>query len=94
MGVPTPAWDDIAEDETVIAIDGSMDDLGRVHLDAFWRSAHGPGTATFHNPLVGVRGQVFFTNLAEFVANFKRQGRTVRGVDDKTQAMLGELESE
>jgi hypothetical protein len=85
---PTPSWDDIANGETVVAIHGTPDDLGRVRLDAFWRSAHGPGTPTFHNPFVGVRGQVFYTVLAEFIANTQRQGHTVRGVDDKSQALI------
>jgi hypothetical protein len=86
--ISVPAWDDVGDNETVIAITSPMDDMGRVSFVGFWRSAHGPGTPTFHNPFVGVRAQVFRTNLAWFVANAVRQGHTVRGLDDKSQAVL------
>jgi hypothetical protein len=88
---PKPSRDDIADNETVIAIYSTPDDLGRVHLVAFWHSAHGPGMPTFDNPFVGVRVQVFYTNLAEFVANAVRHGHTVRGIDDKSQLMIDDL---
>jgi hypothetical protein len=91
QSAPKPSWDDIADNETVIAIYSPADDLGRVRLDAYWRSAHGPGTPTFHNPFVGVRAQVSYTNLAEFVANTVRHGHTVRGIDDKSQLMIDDL---
>ena len=32
---PTPSWDDIADNETVVAIHGTPDELGRVRLDAW-----------------------------------------------------------
>ncbi len=73
---PTPAREDFTSDsETIVWYppDRKFDELGRIQFTAFWWGYH---------PTVGesVRGQVFHTSLADFIARDEAQGKTVRVV--------------
>lgn len=51
-----------------------LDDLGRIQFTAFWLDDYLPPN--------GVRGQVFHTNLADFIARDEARGKTVRVVGE------------
>lgn len=73
---PIPAPEDFQSEGEVIVwhpADRQPDDLGRLQFIAFWIGYH---PVTGH----GVRGQVFDTSLAEFIARDEAQGKTVRVV--------------
>jgi hypothetical protein len=72
---PIPAREDFTSDnETIVwySADRKFDDVGRIQFTAFWMDE-------WLTP-AGVRGQVFFTNLAEFIARDAERGKTVRVV--------------
>jgi hypothetical protein len=71
--VPIPAKEDLTEGEVAVVIHCEPDDFGRVGLVAFWLE-------DYLTP-AGIRGQVFFANLAEFLARHERCGVKVRGLN-------------
>lgn len=84
---PTPAKEDLGVDETAIRVHSdSLDELGRVQLSAFWLDGYLPPS--------GVRGQVFFTGLADFVRRNSRNGRKVTALDEHTHKLLDSLDLE
>lgn len=66
-------------------LDDEPDEQGRRRFCAMWL-ADNTGHAVNES---GVRGQVFFTNVAEFVARTIRDGQTVRSMDG---ALAGDTE--
>lgn len=79
-GNPMPAKEDLAENEVAINATGDLDDLGRCQISAYWLDGYLPPS--------GVRGQVFFTNLAEFVRRQTADGRKVTALDERTHRLL------
>lgn len=82
---PVPAKEDLDADEVTIRIHDDFDDLGRCQFTAFWLE-------DYLTP-DGVRGQVFFANLADWVRRTDADGRKVTALDNHTHQMLEGLEA-
>lgn len=71
-----PAAESLSYAETVIRIDGDLDNLGRCRFTAWWRDDSAPN---------GLRGQRFHAELRKFVRN---DSKPVRGWDEYTRNLL------
>jgi hypothetical protein len=81
-----PAKEDLTEGEVAVVIHCEPDDFGRVDLVVFWLE-------DYLTP-AGVRGQVFFANLAEFLARHERCGVKVRGLNAFSGKILHSVQEE
>jgi hypothetical protein len=82
---PIPAKETLAPDEVAIRIHSeAFDDFGRVQFTAFWLDDYLPPN--------GVRGQVFHTNLADFVRRNVAGDRKVTALDEHALTLLDDLE--
>ncbi len=79
-----PDCSELDPNEFAITItDEHLDDLGRAQFFGHWLDDYLPPS--------GVRGQVFNTNVAGWVARQEREGRKVTALDEHTHQILDSL---